>query len=51
MADIGRDYRHMPGLAVDDHATLYRICEAIADTGKTLFIHPHDQALYDLRHL
>lgn len=48
MADIGRDYPHMPGIAVDDHATLYRICEEVAKTGRPLFIHPHDQALYDL---
>ncbi|MCC6177000.1 MAG: dihydroorotase family protein [Chloroflexi bacterium] len=48
MADIGRDYPHMPGIAVDDHDTLFRICEEVAKTGKTLFIHPHDQKLYDL---
>ncbi|MCC7367713.1 MAG: dihydroorotase family protein [Chloroflexi bacterium] len=48
MADIGRDYPHMPGIAVDDHATLFEICEQVARTGKTLFIHPHDQKLYDL---
>ena len=48
MADIGRDYPHMPGIAVDDHATLYRICEAVNATRKTLFVHPHDQQLYDL---
>ena len=48
MADIGRDYPHMPGIAVDDHATLLRICEEVAATGRPLFVHPHDQALYDL---
>lgn len=48
MADIGRDYPHMPGIAVDDHATLLRICEEVAKTGRPLFIHPHDQSLYDL---
>jgi dihydroorotase len=48
MADVGRDYPHMPGIAVDDHATLYRICEEVAKTGRPLFVHPHDQSLYDL---
>jgi dihydroorotase (multifunctional complex type) len=48
MADVGRDYPHMPGIAVDDHATLLRICEEVAKTGRPLFVHPHDQQLYDL---
>jgi dihydroorotase len=48
MADIGRDYPHMPGIAVDNHATLLRICEEVARTGRPLFVHPHDQQLYDL---
>lgn len=46
MTDIGRDYPHMPGTAVDDHGTLFRICEEIAKTGRPLFVHPHDQQLY-----
>jgi dihydroorotase (multifunctional complex type) len=48
MGDIGRDYPHMPGIAVDDHATLYRIAEAVAATGRPLFVHPWDQSLYRL---
>ena len=48
MADVGRDYPHMPGIAVDDHATLFRICEEVAKTGRPLLVHPHDQSLYDL---
>lgn len=48
MTDIGRDYPHMPGTAVDDHATLLRICEEVAKTGRPLYVHPHDQQLYDL---
>jgi dihydroorotase len=48
MADVGRDYPHMPGIAVDDHATLFRICEEVAKTGLPLFVHPHDQSLYEL---
>ncbi|MBI2756071.1 MAG: amidohydrolase family protein [Chloroflexi bacterium] len=48
MRDIGRDYPHMPGTQVDDHATLLRICEEVARTGRPLYIHPHDQSLYDL---
>jgi dihydroorotase-like cyclic amidohydrolase len=38
----------MPGIAVDDHAELYRIAEAIADTGRVLMVHPHDSAIGDL---
>jgi len=48
MTDIGRDYPHMPGIAVDDHATLFRICEEVARTGLPLFVHPWDQSLYQL---
>ena len=48
MSDVGRDYPHMPGIAVDDHATLFRVCEAVARTGLPLFVHPWDQALYQL---
>ena len=48
MSDVGRDYPHMPGIAVDDHATLFRICEEVAKTGLPLFVHPWDQALYQL---
>jgi dihydroorotase len=48
MSDVGRSYPHMPGIAVDDHATLYRICEAVARTGRPLFVHAWDQALYEL---
>jgi len=48
MTDVGRDYPHMPGLAVDDHATLFRICEEVAKTGRPLFVHCHDQSLYQL---
>jgi dihydroorotase (multifunctional complex type) len=48
MTDIGRSYPHMPGTAVNDHATLFRICEEVAKTGKTLLVHPWDQSLYEL---
>jgi dihydroorotase (multifunctional complex type) len=48
MRDVGRDYPHMPGTAVDDHATLFRICEEVARTGRPLFVHAWDQALYQL---
>ena len=46
MADVGRSYPHMPGIAVDDHATLLQICEEVAKTGRPLFVHPWDQSLY-----
>jgi dihydroorotase-like cyclic amidohydrolase len=48
MTDVGRDYPHMPGVAVDDHATLFRIAEEVAKTGRPLFVHCHDQSLYQL---
>src|SRR4051794_10235733 len=48
LADIGRDYPHMPGIAVDDHAALLRICEAIVPTGRALMVHAHDHAIYEL---
>jgi dihydroorotase (multifunctional complex type) len=48
MSDVGRSYPHMPGIAVDDHATLLRICEEVAKTGRTLFVHAWDQSLYRL---
>jgi dihydroorotase-like cyclic amidohydrolase len=38
----------MPGIAVTDHAELYRICEAVTVTGLPLFIHSHDQSLYEM---
>ncbi len=48
MTDIGRDYPHPPGTSVSDHAVLYRIFEEVAKTGRPLYVHPHDQALYGL---
>ncbi|HEX6445365.1 MAG TPA: TatD family hydrolase [Streptosporangiales bacterium] len=48
MQDIGRDYPHPPGTSVTNHAVLYRVFEAVAETGLPLYIHPHDQELYDL---
>jgi dihydroorotase-like cyclic amidohydrolase len=38
----------MPGIAIDDHGTLFRICEEVAKTGLPLFVHPWDQALWQL---
>jgi dihydroorotase (multifunctional complex type) len=48
MQDIGRDYPHPPGTSVTNHAVLYQIFEEVAKTGLPLYIHPHDQELYDL---
>jgi dihydroorotase len=48
MRDIGRDYPHPPGTSVSNHAVLYRIFEEVEKTGLPLYIHPHDQDLYDL---
>jgi dihydroorotase (multifunctional complex type) len=46
--DVARSYPHMPGTAVDDHARLYEVCEAVAATGRPLLIHPDDQALAEM---
>jgi dihydroorotase (multifunctional complex type) len=48
MRDIGRDYPHPPGTAVTDDQVLYRIFEEVAGTGLPLYVHPHNQSLYDL---
>lgn len=48
MKDIGRDYPHPPGTSVTNRAVLYRIFEEVAETGLPLYIHPHDQDLYEL---
>ena len=48
MTDIGRDYPHPPGTSVSNHAVLYQIFEAAAQTGRPLYVHPHDQELYGL---
>jgi dihydroorotase len=48
MTDIGRDYPHMPGTAENNHGQLLRICEEVAKTGKPLYVHPHDQEVYEV---
>ena len=48
MRDVGRDYPHMPGIALDDHGQLLRVCEAVAATGRPLFVHAWDQELYEV---
>jgi dihydroorotase len=45
VVDSGRSYPHMPGIGVHDHGKLLEIFETVADTGLTLMVHPHDQAL------
>jgi dihydroorotase len=46
--DARKSYPHMPGIAVDDHALLYEIFEAVAATGRVLMVHPQDTALHEL---
>lgn len=48
MRDIGRDYPHPPGTSVTNDQVLYRIFEEVAKTGLPLYVHPHNQDLYDL---
>lgn len=45
IADTGRDYPHIPGIGVHDHGRLLEIAEAVAETGRPLMVHPHDQDL------
>jgi dihydroorotase len=47
VVDTGRDYPHMPGIGVHHHGKLLEIFETVADTGKVLMVHPHDQELMD----
>lgn len=48
VADTKRSYPHMPGLGIDDDATLVQVAESVAPTGLPLMVHPHNQALMDL---
>lgn len=48
MKDIGRDYPHPPGTSLTNHGVLYRVFEEVAETGLPLYIHPHDQDLYEI---
>lgn len=47
VVDTGRDYPHMPGIGVHHHGKLLEIFETVAETGKVLMVHPHDQELMD----
>jgi len=46
--DTGRDYPHMPGIGISHHGHLFRCFEAVAQTGRPLMVHPHDQDLMDV---
>lgn len=48
IADTKRSYPHMPGLGVHDNGELLRIAEKVAETGKPLMVHPHDQKVMDV---
>ncbi|WP_291419527.1 TatD family hydrolase [Actinophytocola sp.] len=48
MKDIGRDYPHPPGTSLTSDAVLYRVFEAVAETGLPLYVHPHNHDLYEL---
>lgn len=47
IADTKRTYPHMPGLGVHDNGELLRVAEKVAETGKPLMVHPHDQKVMD----
>ena len=46
--DRRRSYPHLPGTAVEDHAHLFRVAEAVAATGRVLMVHAHDSAIGEL---
>lgn len=48
MQDIGRDYPHPPGTSITNDQVLYRVFEEAAKTRLPLYVHPHNQDLYDL---
>lgn len=45
VVDSKRPYPHMPGLGIHDHGHLLKICEAVADAGRVLMVHPNDQSI------
>lgn len=45
IADTGREYPHIPGIGVHHHGHLLEIAEAVAETGRPLMVHPHNQDL------
>jgi dihydroorotase len=45
VVDSKRSYPHMPGLGVHEHGHLLRICQAVAESGRVLMVHPNDQSL------
>lgn len=45
--DTGRTYPHMPGIGLHHHGDLYRVFQAVAETGLPLMVHPHDQDLME----
>jgi dihydroorotase len=47
VVDTGRTYPHPAGTGMHDHGHLLQIMDVIAQTGKRLIVHPHDQALMD----
>lgn len=48
VVDTGRSYPHPAAIGVHDHGDLYRAMLAIAETGKRLMVHPHDQSIMDV---
>lgn len=48
VVDTKRSYPHMPGLGIEDDATLVKVAESVAPTGLPLMVHPHNQALMNL---
>ncbi len=48
VVDTGRSYPHPAAIGVHDHGELYRTMQIIAETGKRLMVHPHDQAIMDV---
>lgn len=47
VVDTKRSYPHMPGLGVTHDGDMLEIFENVAETGRPLMIHPHNQELMD----
>lgn len=48
VVDTGRTYPHPAAIGVHDHGELYQAMQIIAETGKRLMVHPHDQSIMDV---
>ncbi len=48
VADTGRSYPHPAAIGVHDHGHLLEAMQAVAGTGLSLMVHPHDQRIEEV---